>query len=271
MLVVKIGGNAHVDTAHLLDDLATRTDWVLVHGASDPATRLGERLGHPPRFVTSVSGHVSRFTDEATLEAFTMASTHLNTHLVQELQARGVDAVGLTGASGALLTGPRKPVIKVRTDGGRKRVLRGDHTGRVTEVNTPLLHALHASGHPPVVGLPMLCHDGSLANADADRAAATVAGALGADTLVLLTDVPGLLRDVEDPGSLVEHVGPGGWEEAMTLARGRFRKKLLAAREALEGGVDRVVVATANRDQPLTRALKGGGTVLEPPAPEVMH
>lgn len=273
MLVVKISGSDDVDAAPLLDDLADRTDpgepWVLVHGASDRATRLGEALDRPPEWVTSVSGHTSRFTDEETRDVLSMASALENQRLVAGLRRRGVDALGLRGLDGGLLRGPRKDVIKVRTDDGRRRVLRGDHTGRVDEVRTGLLEDLLDRGFRPVLGLPVLADDGEPVNADADRVAAAVAAALEADALVLLTDAPGLLRDPDDPDTLVGRVGPGGWEQARAHAQGPFRTKLLAAREALEAGVPRVQVAGADRPHPLEAALAGAGTRLEAPAPGV--
>lgn len=269
MHVVKIGGESARSPDALLDDLADREDWVLVHGASAQATELGEALGHPPRFVTSVSGYTSRFTDERTRDILSMASARVNADLVAGLRRRGVDAVGLQGHDAGLLRGPRKSVLKVRTDDGRRRVLRGDHTARVTDVRAPLLEDLRDRGLAPVIGLPVLAHDGTRCNADADRVAAAVAGALEADALALLTDAPGLLEDPDDPATLVDRVAPHRWEDAREAAEGPFRTKLLAAREALEAGLDRVQVAAAHQPKPLTEALEGAGTRLEPPAPEV--
>jgi len=263
MLVVKIGGAAGVDREPLLDDLATRKDWVLVHGASDGATELGEKLGTPARFVTSVSGHVSRLTDPATLEAFAMASARLNLRLVEGLQRRRVNAIGLTGVGGRLLEAQRKDAIKVVEPDGRRRVLRGDFTGTVEKVNTGLLRSLLDQGYAPVIGLPALATDGNAVNADADRAAAVVAARMPADVLVILSNVPGLLRDVNDPGSLVRWVTMAEWDKAEVLAEGRFKKKMLAAREALDAGVPRVILASANKPQPLASALNGEGTVIE--------
>lgn len=269
MIVVKIGGSAARDPHALLDDLAPRDGTVLVHGASAQATDLGRALGHPPEFVTSVSGYTSRFTDEETRDILAMASGRVNLDLVTGLRDRGADAVGLRGVDAGLLRGPRKDTIKVRTDDGRRRVRRGDHTARVTDVRTDLLRTLLDRDMIPVLGLPVRAHDGTACNADADRAAAAVAGALDADALVLLTDAPGLLRDPTDPSTLVDRVGSGDWEAARRAAQGPFRTKLLAAREALEAGLPRVHVSAAGRETPLQAALDGAGTRLEAPAPEV--
>ena len=263
MIVVKVGGGAGIDTAPLLDELAQRRDWVLVHGASDEANRLGEALGQPPRFVTSLSGHVSRFTDAATMDVFAMASGKLNLRVVEALQKRGVAAVGLTGVDGRLLAAARKDHVKTMVD-GKRVVLRGDHTGTVEKVNAPLLRLLLDHGYNPVLTVPAISHEGDAVNADADRAAAQVAGALGAEALVILSNVPGLLRDVQDPASLVRRIPAAELEGvAEKYAQGRFKKKVLGAAESLALGVPRVVLATANAPRPLERALAGEGTVIE--------
>ena len=102
MVVVKVGGSAGIDYANLCDDLAKR--WaagerlVLVHGGSAATNQLAETVGHPPRFVTSPSGYTSRYTDRRTLEIFLMAAGGLlNKTLVESLQRRGVNALGLSG------------------------------------------------------------------------------------------------------------------------------------------------------------------------------
>jgi acetylglutamate/LysW-gamma-L-alpha-aminoadipate kinase len=263
MMVIKFGGGAGIDIDTVLQDVAQLwkggTQLVLVHGASDETNLLSEKLGIPPRFVTSVSGHVSRFTDEATLDAFAMASGKLNLRVVERLQKLGVNAVGLTGVDGRLLEGQRKDTIKAVVD-GKKIILRGDHTGTIESVNAGLLFLLITNGYLPVVTVPSISTAGEAVNADADRAAAAIAGAVGADSLLILSNVPGLLRDIEDPGSLISTIPRGGLAQAAEFAKGRFKKKIMGAQEALDGGVRRVVFATANTKEPVVTALAGGGT-----------
>jgi acetylglutamate/LysW-gamma-L-alpha-aminoadipate kinase len=264
-VVVKIGGAAGVNAAAICADVARLAHQgerlVLVHGGSDEANRLGERLDHPPRFVTSPSGFTSRYTDRETLEIFAMATAgRLNTLLVEALQAAGVNALGLTGASGRLLVARHKDTIRAVED-GRVRVLRGDHTGTIEQVNAALLALLLDAGYTPVVAPLALSPAGVLLNVDADRAAAAIAGALRADCLLLLTNVPGLLRAFPDEASRVAQVGRDGLEEALAWAQGRMKKKVLGAREALERGAGRVVLASGRVESPVERALAGDGTV----------
>jgi len=274
--VVKIGGARAVDPAGALSDVATLVndggdddedgedgeDVAVVHGGSTAVDETLERLGIEPEYVETPSGVVGRFTDEETMEVFEMVFGHLNTQLVANLQTLDVDAVGLNGVDGKLLYGPRKSAVRVVEDGKRK-IRRGDHSGSIKQVNAELLETLLADGYTPVASPPMAGadEDGVLpVNTDADRSAAHIAGALDA-TLVLLTDVEGIYRDPDDPETLIESVEtPAEWDELEDAAEGFMGRKVMAVKEALEGGADEVVVADANAHEPILSALDGGGT-----------
>lgn len=265
MIVVKAGGGEGVDYDALCRDLATQERFVLVHGGSALLNEISTQLGHPPRFVTSVSGHQSRYTDRRTLELFNMVyAGQMNKMLVEKLQALGVNALGLSGLDGRLVEGRRKRALKV-VENGRVKVLRGDHSGTIQRVNVALLRLLLEHGYTPVLTPPILGTEGVALNVDADRFAGQIAVALRAEVLLLLSNVPGLLRRLQDPASLIREV-PAAQMDALIeeVAQGRMKKKLLAAREALAGGVGRVVIGAAQGSAPVTRALQGAGTVCHP-------
>ncbi len=267
MLVVKIGGAEGVDHDAVCDDIAALASsgrrTIIVHGGSHETNRLSEQLGHPPQFVTSPSGHTSRLTDRRTLEIFEMACCGVvNKGLVERLQLKGVRAVGLSGIDGRIWEGPRKATIRM-VDGDRVRVVRGDYTGVVVRVNVALLDLLLDAGYVPVLAPPASSDDGEAINVDADRAAAATAAALDARELVLLSNVPGLLARFPDEASLVRHLERVELDGAMRMAGGRMRKKLLAAGEAIDRGVGRVILATSRVAHPVASALAGEGTVIE--------
>jgi [amino group carrier protein]-L-2-aminoadipate 6-kinase len=260
-VVVKVGGAAGNSLDRVLDELARRTDCVLVHGGSERIDRLGASMGRPSEYLTSPSGVVSRRSDPAHLEVVTLAlAGGVQTDLVAGLARRGRRALGLSGVDGGLLLARRKEGARAVVDGRTVRVA-DDRSGTVERVDADLLRGILALGCLPVVGPPAITPDGEVVNVDADRAAARVAAALGADALVLLTNVPGLLRDRADPGSLVRAVPRAEAPSAVELAAGRMRKKVLAAREALEAGVGRVVIGPSAVEEPVRRALAGEGTV----------
>ncbi len=279
-VVIKVGGARAVDPAGALSDVATLakgepgqahdpesgagpTDVVVTHGGSTAVDDTLERLGMEPEYVETPSGVVGRFTDADTMEVFEMVMPGLlNTEMVANLQSEGVDAVGLSGVDGKLLHGPRKSAVRVVED-GKKKIRRGDHSGSLKEVNADLLESLLADGYTPVVSPPMAgADDGEITpvNTDADRSAAAIAGELDG-TLILLTDVPGILEDPDDRDTLIRDVEtPEDWERMEAAAEGFMGRKVMAIKEALEGGANEAVVADANLENPVLTALEGDGT-----------
>ncbi len=265
MYVIKIGGATGNDLVPLVKGLRGLEPFVLVHGGSAAADELSAQLGRSASFRTSPSGFRSRRTDGFALDVVIMAMAgRVNTQLVASLQAAGVKAVGLSGVDGRLLVGRRKGAIR-ETDGAeRVRVIRDDRSGVVEQVNTDLLRGLLSLGYAPVLSPPILDGaEGVPLNADADRIAAKVAGSLVADALVLLTNVPGLLRDPKDPESVIATLPRDDLGAWVRLASGGMKKKLLAAGEALVGGVKQVVIADSRHNDPVRTALAGAGTVIE--------
>jgi acetylglutamate/LysW-gamma-L-alpha-aminoadipate kinase len=263
MLVVKIGGAIGTGFEKLTEDLKNYDNYILIHGGSHEMNTISEKLGVPPRFVTSVSGHVSRYTDEETLNVLKMVySGKVNKSIVECMRNRGINALGLTGLDGGLLRGKQKEAIRI-IEKGKRKILRGDHTGRIDEVNVNLLRLLIDAGYVPVITIPIEGFEGGALNADADRAAAAIAANLKADTLVILSNVPGLLKDPDDEESLIKSIPKAQLESYMEYAKGRMKKKILGVTEACAGGVKKVVLGNANLDKPLTVALAGSGTVIE--------
>jgi acetylglutamate/LysW-gamma-L-alpha-aminoadipate kinase len=273
MIIVKVGGGEGVNYDAICDDIVQL--WhegqrlIFVHGGSHRTNQVGEALGHPPQFVTSPSGYTSRLTDRATLEIFQMVYCgQINKTLVERLQRRGVNAVGLSGIDGRIWQGPRKKVIKV-VENGRTRVLRNNFTGKVTQVNRRFLQTLLDAGCLPVLTPPAISFEGEAINVDGDRAAAATAAAFRADELLILSNVPGVLRQFPDESSLITQITAAQVDEvSQKYAQGRMRIKLLGAQEALAQGVNRVVLGDARGKQPILRALDGQGTVITQPLPE---
>ena len=266
-VVVKIGGAAGVQLPAICEDIAdlvrSGMQIILVHGGSAQATELGEQLGYPPRFVTSVSGHSSRFTDARTLEIFLMATGLLNRRIVAQLQQMDINAAGLSGLDGKLLLADRKDVLRI-VDNGKRKILRGDNSGSIRVVDVTPLRAWLDAGLLPVVAPVAISKAGEPLNVDGDRAAARIAAALGVGRLVILSNVPGLLRDIADESSRVLQLSADELDKALeNLAKGRMKRKLIGVREALAGGVEQITLADGRVERPVTRALAGEGTVIK--------
>ncbi|MEM9065110.1 MAG: [LysW]-aminoadipate kinase [Planctomycetota bacterium] len=266
IMVIKLGGGEGIDAGPTVRAIAHRVARgeriVLVHGGSHETNELSRTLGRPPQFITSPSGHTSRRTDRPTLEVFLMAYCGLvNKSIVEELRRLGVDAVGLSGIDAGIWRGERKGAIRSVED-GRVTLVRDDLSGRVTGVDGAFLSSLLDRGLTPVLTPPAITDDGVAINVDADRAAAATASALDADRLLLLSNVPGVLKDVHDPTSLITSAGPED-ERVRNAAHGRMKNKVLAAEEALAGGVRTVVIGPASGEDPVGAALDGAGTRFE--------
>src|SRR5438105_1788347 len=263
-LVVKVGGSAGVTTENIVREIAQCVAEgqriVVLHGGSDLTNTPSERLGHPVRMITSPGGMVSRYTGRETLRIYAMAvAGQVNTELVACLQQQGVNALGLAGVDGRLLLARRKSIVRSLTPEGRLQILRDDYTGQVGQVNGALLRQLLDAGYTPVIAPLALGRQGERLNVDGDRAAAAVAAALGAGTLVIMTNVPGLLSDPEDDTTLIPAIPAQRLADYLQYARGRMRKKLLGAQEALQGGVPRICIGSTS----LLGVLNGTGTTIE--------
>ncbi|HSR30493.1 MAG TPA: [LysW]-aminoadipate kinase [Anaerolineae bacterium] len=268
MIVVKAGGSEGLDREAVCCDVAELVkegeQVILVHGGSHETNTISEKLGHPPRMVTSASGHVSRYTDRETLEIYAMVTGgRINKLLVERLQQLGVNAIGLSGLDGRLLEGKRKAALRIVED-GKTKVLRGEYSGIIERANDGLLLILLGGGYTPVVAPLAISYESEAVNVDGDRAAAAIGSALKCQSLVILSNVPGLLREVHDETSLICHIPLTQAQEHLDCyARGRMKRKLLGAIEALQDGVGRVIIADGRVSQPVRRALSGQGTVIE--------
>ena len=220
-------------------------------------TRLREAL------VRSEVG-VGELTDDGRQEPGgdnAMATAKVNLILVEQLQKAGVNAIGISGVDGRLLSAKRNDAIKI-VENGKRLVIRDDYTGKIESVNGGLIHALLNGGLTPVIQPLAISENGDALNVDADRAAAMVAGAIGAEQLILLTNVPGLLSNFPDESSLIPHIDRKAVDSALGVAEGRMKKKVLGAIEALDQGVSKIVFADGRVEHPLLGALEGKGTVI---------
>jgi acetylglutamate/LysW-gamma-L-alpha-aminoadipate kinase len=257
ILVVKIGGGAGLDMRRCVADvarLAQERPVVLVHGVSDMMNRLCAERGVPVRTLVSPTGHESRYTDPLTRDLFVEATHLVNAELIALLAEHGIRATGVMNT----IQGERKNAIRAMVN-GRVVMVRDDYSGSVSSVSTqPILEALQ-NGLVPVLPPLAMSNDGYL-NIDGDRASANVAGALCAEELVILSNVRGLYRQFPDENSLIPRITRPQLDDALNMAQGRMKRKVLGAQEALNGGVNRVIIGDGRADNPILSALRGNGT-----------
>jgi acetylglutamate/LysW-gamma-L-alpha-aminoadipate kinase len=262
VLLIKIGGGDAINLAGIADDISVLEEPVIVvHGANALRNRLAEQLGVPIRTVTSASGYSSVLTGKDTIELMMMAYAGLrNKQLVELLQRRGVDAIGLCGLDGRVIQGRRNRGIRVR-DGGKLKLVR-DLSGRTRTINRQLLDLLLDNGYTPVLTMPIADENGAAVNSENDDVMAALHASFHADRVIQLIEAPGLLADANAPESQLTRLGRAELDEWEERAEGRMRRKLRAIGALLDAAPTRVVIGDGRGDHPIQDALDGKGTVI---------
>lgn len=259
LLVVKLGGGEGLDIPRAcrdLADIAHTRPLIIIHGVSARMNQMCRDMDVPVRTLISPGGHSSRYTDERTRDVFVAASHSVNQDICEWLYSYNVNALGFT--ENVVIEGNRKGAIRAVVD-GRVRIVRDDYTGSITGVTSERLIQALEQGYVPVLP-PLAISEDGLLNIDGDRAAAAVAAKLQAETLVILSNIEGLYRDYENDDAPVAEIMNNHIEQAMEWAQGRMKRKVLGAQEALEGGVQRVIIGDGRINNPITTALNGAGT-----------
>lgn len=266
IFVLKLGGevlsspealdNVAVQVA-LLESLSIRV--LVVHGGGPQASALSRRMGLSPEIVAG-----RRVTSPEVLEVAKMVyGGQINVDVVAALRGHGVSSVGLTGIDAGLVTVHRRPPVEITDDDGVTRTVDFGEVGDVDAVDTKLLDVLLPRGYVPVVASLAANPDGQVMNVNADTLAAVLAGALGAQKLIYMTGAPGLLRDAEDPSSLVAFAAPEDLQAMLVnkSVKGGMRPKVEACLRAVKSGVRRThIIDGRTPDALLLELFTGGGS-----------
>lgn len=273
-MVVKLGGEIAANPEALrglAEDIALLSHVgvriVMVHGGGPQATEMQKRLGLEPVMVGG-----RRVTDEATLDVAKMVfAGKINTDILSALRGQGVQAVGLSGVDGDVLSAKKRPPAEVVDPvTGQSQVVDYGHVGDITRVDTSLLQLLMEHKYVPVIASLASDAQGNILNINADTVASAIAKDLQASKLVILTGVPGLLRRKDDPSSLVSRITTAEAKAAMKTGSvsGGMLPKLKALVDAVEGGVGRGHILSGTEPGALLLELftsQGSGTLIAEP------
>jgi len=265
VFVVKLGGDVLSDPAildgvsaqlGLLSSLGIRL--VVVHGGGPQATALSRRLGVEP---TIVAGR--RVTDDSALDVAKMVyGGMLNTDLVAALREHRLQAVGLSGVDADLILAKRRPPVSVVDDAGKTRTVDYGHVGDIERVDPRVLHTLVEARFIPVVASLAGDDEGNVYNVNADTVAESIAVATQAMKLIFMTGAPGVLRDRNDPSSLVTFADPDDLTSLMASGAlvGGMRPKVEACIRAATSGVERTHIIDGRApDALLLEVFTGAG------------
>lgn len=234
VLVIKYGGNAMVSEElkkSVMRDLTllrfVGINVVLVHGGGPEISETLKRMGVESRFVKGL-----RYTDEETAEVVRMVlAGKVNKELVHRLQMLGAKSVGMCGIDGGML------LCEKESD-------ELGYVGKIISVNTDVITDSLQNGYLPVISTVGYDNEGHIYNINADTAASAIAGALGAESLILMTDIRGLLRDKDDEESLIKKVYVSDIPSLVNegVISGGMIPKINCCKEAIRRGVNRVFI-----------------------------
>ena len=257
IVVVKYGGNAMINEElkqQVMEDIVLLNligvKVVLVHGGGPEISDMMDKLGKKPKFIDGL-----RVTDEETAEIAQMVlSGKVNKSLVNLLQKEGGNAIGLSGVDGRFIEAEMKDEIL-------------GYVGRITNINVDPVIRLFEAGYIPVVATVGCDRQGHVYNINGDTAAAYLAGALGAERLIMMTDVAGILRDKDDPSSLIPHVSLEQAKELFVqgVIAGGMIPKVECCIEALSRGVKNVIIMDGRVPHSILMELltdEGAGTMI---------
>ncbi|HWW80100.1 MAG TPA: acetylglutamate kinase [Steroidobacteraceae bacterium] len=244
--VVKAGGGVFADTEStrvLIEQIAILHYFgvrvVMVHGGGPQTTEVSDALGVPTRMVEG-----RRVTDQKSIDVTSMVLNGLiNTRVLGICRELTIDAVGISGVDAGLVLAHKRPPVKMGSSG---EVVDFGFVGDIDLVDTTVIRKLLDNGLMPVVS-PLSADDkGVLLNINADTVAAAIGAALGAEKLILCTGAPGILGDVNDPGSLISYTDLPGLKKMKEEGRilDGMLPKVKAIEDAIRGGVRRVHVVS---------------------------
>ncbi|MEO8199077.1 MAG: acetylglutamate kinase [Gemmatimonadota bacterium] len=265
VFVIKLGGEV-MEEASALDHVAGQIALlsslgiriVVVHGGGPQATALSRRLGLEP---TLINGR--RVTDDGALEVAKMVyAGSINVDLLSALRSHEVQAVGLSGVDADLITAHRRPPVSMTLETGETRLVDFGNVGDIDNVDPRVLLTLMEAHFVPVVASLAGDADGRVYNVNGDTVAEALAVALKAQKLIFLTGAAGVLRDRNDPSTLVAFADPdelGGLVASGALAGGML-PKVEACIRAATNGVERThIIGGKTTDALLLEVFTGSG------------
>jgi [amino group carrier protein]-L-2-aminoadipate 6-kinase len=258
-----VGGGRDINIEGIAADLSeSRERIIVVHGANAFRDELAVQLHREKTVVTSVSGYSSVLSDDSAIGLQMMAYAGLrNKQIVEAFQRKGVNAVGLSGLDGRAIQGKRNRGIRVQ-DGEKIRMLR-DRSGKPESANAALLDLLMSNGYLPVLTMPILDENSEAINSENDDVVALLHRTFQAETIVQLIEAPGLLRDRNDPESLIRTLDAAELPEWEARETGRIKRKLRALTALFATGSPGVIIADGRTQHPIKDALGGVGTVIK--------
>ncbi len=263
MIIVKIGGGKEININGIAKDLSELDEkYIIVHGANHYRDELAQKLGKPKKIITSVSGYSSVFSDEDAIEMIMMSYSGLrNKRIVEAMLKNNINAIGLSGIDGRLISGIRNTGIRVK-EGDKLKIIR-DFSGKPKKINKSLITLLLDNNYVPVISIPILDENNNAINTENDDVVRILKEELNVGTVINLIEAPGFLGDKNDPSTLIKKISKQELEKKEKQVDGRMKRKMLAIRGFFEKGECVVIISDGRVQNPIKDALSGKGTTIE--------
>ncbi|MFH1536613.1 MAG: [LysW]-aminoadipate kinase [Patescibacteria group bacterium] len=264
MLIIKIGGGQTININYILEDLSSLQEkFIIIHGANYLMDEFCTKLNKPQKTLESISGFTSRYTDPETMDIFIMVYAGLaNKRIVEKCHQYNINAVGLSGLDGKLATGQRKKAIKAKIN-KKIKLIKDDLSGKTETINIELLKLLLNNNYTPVICPPILSEDNQAINTDNDTLTSIICRDMDIKTIINLFEAPGLLKNPNDPNSLILTINKNKINNYMKYGEGRMKKKLLGAEQAIKNNVTKIILSDGRIKNPVSSALNGQGTIIQ--------
>jgi len=270
-IMIKYGGHAMIDEV-AMDSTARDTvllkyvgmEPIVVHGGGPEISRSMNKMGKEPKFIKGL-----RVTDEETMEIVKMVLIgKINTDIVSKIGLHGGKASGISGKDSQLILASKKAPHKILDEEtGEEHFVDLGLVGEINSLNTDIINMFTENDYIPVISPIGIDNEGDTLNLNADTVAGEIAAEINAEKLIILTDVPGVLKDPNDPDSLIKQIKVDEIDELIEtgIISGGMIPKIETCLKAIEGGVGSAHIIDGRIEHSLLLEIfttKGIGTMI---------
>ncbi|HIH35275.1 MAG TPA: acetylglutamate kinase [Methanosphaera sp.] len=252
-IMIKYGGHAMIDEQAMS---STARDTVLlkyvgmqplvVHGGGPEISRSMDKMGKAPKFVGGL-----RVTDSETMEIVKMVLVgKINTEIVSKIGLHGGKSIGISGKDDFLIQSSKRDPTKIRQENGEILEVDLGYVGKIDKINSDIVDVLTQENYIPVISPIGIDNQGNTLNLNADTVAGSIASEINAEKLIVLTDVPGIMTDPDDPDSIIRRIHVDELKELVKegIITGGMIPKVETCINAVENGVKTAHILDGRRE-----------------------
>lgn len=259
MYIIKIGGGQLINLKEIIADLKTLDKkYLIVHGANYLRNSIAEKLGYRVKTIKSPSGNESIRSDSDLMDIFLMTYAGLrNKRLVELARQNNINAIGLSGIDGGLITGTKNKKI-ISQENNKLKVIKNDLSGKPSKINQELISLLLKNNYVPFVCPPILSEENIVLNTENDDIVSLFCSRITSfNTVIQFIEAPGILKDKNNPNTLIKNIK---FNELDFIEKnhtaGRMKRKVRAIKNNFKSNnINKVIVADGRIKKPINNAI----------------